>query len=123
MVRDTVWRAMWLALGLGGCTANIADVPAWTANGTPPPGAPGAAAAGSGTPGAVGRGQAAGGSGAPAANGGPVAPGSCDSLRLSARAVMVVPRQYVNVLKDLIGPTAVSDQDAAASSEFAFDTV
>lgn len=47
----------------------------------------------------------------------------CDGGRLGARAVMVTPRQYVNVLRDLIGPTAVSEQDAGNSNEFSFDTV
>lgn len=36
---------------------------------------------------------------------------------------MVTPRQYVNVLRDLMGPTAVSEQDAANNNEFNFDTV
>lgn len=36
---------------------------------------------------------------------------------------MVTPRQYVNVLRDLMGPTAVSEQDASNNSEFSFDTV
>jgi hypothetical protein len=47
----------------------------------------------------------------------------CDGGRLGARAVMVSPRQYVNVLRDLMGPTAVSEQDAGNNSEFSFDTV
>jgi hypothetical protein len=48
---------------------------------------------------------------------------SCDSGRLGARAVMTTPRQYVNVLRDLMGPMAVSEQDASTNSEFVFDTV
>jgi hypothetical protein len=36
---------------------------------------------------------------------------------------MLSPRQYVNVLKDLLGPMAVSDQDVATNSEFSFDNI
>ncbi|HET8938271.1 MAG TPA: DUF1592 domain-containing protein, partial [Polyangiales bacterium] len=83
------------------------------------PGASGAA--GATAAGASGSGAPVTGSGAPGATG---ANGmSCDSGRLEARAVMVTPRQYVNVLRDLMGMTAVSDADAATNSEFNFDTV
>jgi len=100
---------------LAGCTANIMDSDArpWTATdvqGRPVPGvgvqgAAGSAALGSGAPGATAAGSSA-----------PAAAGSCDTERLGARAVLLAPRQYVNVLRDVLGPKVVSDQDAAASS-------
>jgi hypothetical protein len=75
--------------------------------------APGVPGAGTGAPSAAGN----------AAPGTPGAAMACDSGRLGARAVMFTPRQYVNVLRDLMGPTAVSEQDANNNSEFSFDTV
>jgi Protein of unknown function (DUF1592)/Protein of unknown function (DUF1588)/Protein of unknown function (DUF1595) len=53
----------------------------------------------------------------------PPASGACSDARVEPRAVLVAPRQYVNMLRDLIGQTAVSEQDAAASSELLFDTI
>jgi Protein of unknown function (DUF1592)/Protein of unknown function (DUF1588)/Protein of unknown function (DUF1595) len=67
--------------------------------------------------------------GAPGAAGtGAVAPSmpaadSCGNARIEPRAVLVPPRQYVNLLRDLVGPTAVSDQDATASSELEIETI
>jgi hypothetical protein len=108
---------------LVGCAANSTDSLPWTATdaqGRPVPGFSVQGAAGSaavpGLPGAPG--AVAAGSSAPT-----VAAGSCDTERLGARAVLLAPRQYVNVLRDVLGPKAVSDQDAAASSELVFDTV
>ena len=107
---------------LAGCTAVITDeaLP-WTAvdpQGRPVPGV-------NVTTGAGAAGSAASPGSKPASSGSasPAAAGSCDTERLSARAVLVAPRQYVNVLRDLLGPMAVSEQDAATSSELIFDTV
>ena len=110
-------------VALAGCEAKIiSDAAPWTATdvqGRPVPGvsvqgAAGSAAAPSVTGGAT--------TAAPGSPGSPAA-GSCDTERLGARAVLPAPRQYVNVLRDLLGPKAVSDQDAAASAEFLFDIV
>jgi len=67
----------------------------------------------------------AGGPGAPGTgtNGGPGAANSCETGRIGGRAVPLAPRQYVNVLRDVVGASAVSDNDAAASGDFVFDTV
>jgi hypothetical protein len=51
------------------------------------------------------------------------APRACAEGRIEPRAVLVAPRQYVNMLHDVIGTDAVTEQDATASSELLFDTV
>jgi hypothetical protein len=64
---------------------------------------------------------AAAGSGA--ATSPPAAADGCGSARIEPRAVLLPPRQYVNVLRDLLGTAAVTDADAAASSELIIETV
>lgn len=114
---------------LSGCTAEV-STDASQGPGTAGPGiANGVVGVTPGLPGAAGAtaAGAAGGAAPTTAGGAPGATGangmSCDSGRLEARAVMITPRQYVNVLRDLMGTTAVSDADAATNSEFNFDTV
>jgi hypothetical protein len=41
----------------------------------------------------------------------------CAGARIPPRALLVAPRQYVNVLRDLLGPSAVSEQDADAEDK------
>ncbi|HKP63535.1 MAG TPA: DUF1592 domain-containing protein, partial [Polyangiales bacterium] len=53
----------------------------------------------------------------------PPAADSCGNSRVEPRAVLVAPRQYVNVLRDMLGATSVSDADAAASSELNIETI
>ncbi|HKU42163.1 MAG TPA: DUF1592 domain-containing protein, partial [Polyangiales bacterium] len=47
----------------------------------------------------------------------------CSTARVEPRAVLMPPRQYVNVLRDLLGQAAVSEADAAASSELVVETI
>jgi hypothetical protein len=119
------WAVAAVGLALIGCSGG--DV------GDPTPGfaGPSALAGTSATPGLTpGVAAGAGGVGAPGAGGAtaptptdPADPGACRDGRVEPRAVLIAPRQYVNMLRDVIGPTAVSDQDAAASSELVFETV
>src|SRR6185312_6830389 len=129
--RRTLYLAS-LVAALSGCTAEITTQPSQF--GTSPDGVaaatPNGALPGVGSPGAAGAaapGSTQGATGAPGATGASTAPGAtaagCDGARLPARAVMVSPRQYVNVLKDLMGPTAVSDQHVATNSKFTFNNV
>lgn len=49
-----------------------------------------------------------------------VAPGTattCKEALVAPRAMMVAPRQYVQILRDLLGPTAVSQNDADADDK------
>jgi hypothetical protein len=48
---------------------------------------------------------------------------SCGDARVEPRAVLVAPRQYVNSLRDMLGATAVSEQDATASAELVVETI
>jgi hypothetical protein len=47
----------------------------------------------------------------------------CDSALVAPRAVLISPRQYVRVLRDLLGETAVSEADATADAKLEFDQV
>jgi hypothetical protein len=73
--------------------------------------------------GAPGPGVGTAGSGAQTPTTDPSKPSACGDGRIEPRAVLVAPRQYVNLLRDVIGATSVSDQDATASSELIFETV
>src|SRR5689334_688220 len=68
----------------------------------PPGSAPGGGNAGAGAPGTAG--QPPGG-----ANAGAPAPGSCGRQIEPARAVLLTPLQYAHALRDLLGPTALTD--------------
>lgn len=81
------------------------------------------AASGSGAPGSGAAPGASGSSGNTPSGGGTDEPNECASGRIEARAVLASPRQYVNVLRDIVGMTAVSETDAAESGELVFDTV
>ena len=47
----------------------------------------------------------------------------CQDALIAPRAVLMTPRQYQNVLRDLLGPTAVSDADLAADAKLEFELV
>lgn len=106
---------------LAGCTAQSSEALPWTATDAQGNAVPGVSIAPRNT-GAAGAAAALPGVSATGSQSAAAA-GSCDTERLGARAVLLAPRQYVNVLRDLLGPRAVSDQDASASSELVFDTV
>lgn len=63
--------------------------------------------------------------------GGPQQPGAipantddaCAIPYAAPRAVLLTPRQYVNVLKDVVGPDAVTKEDATSDDKLEFDTV
>jgi len=119
------WAVAAVGLTLIGCsggsvgdpTSAFAGAAAFAGTGGTPGVAPGITA-GAGVVGSPG----AGGTGAvtPAD---PANPAVCGEGRVEPRAVLVAPRQFVNMLRDVIGPTSVTDQDATASSELIFETV
>ena len=81
-----------------------------------------------GQPGADGTaGLPAGGSGPAAAGtggGGPEPPvDTCAGALPTARVVLSTPRQYARALRDMLGETAVSDDDFAASDDIEVDVV
>lgn len=56
----------------------------------------------------------------------PVNPGNPDGCGISyapPRAVLLTPRQYVNLLKDVVGEQAVGKEDAASDDKLEFETV
>src|SRR5262245_50925847 len=118
-----------LLLGLAACSGDVgpeglgvtAGGPASGFGGSGPVGAAASPAVpGGGGPAVTG---GASGSGVVTPAGKPGAASSCGDARVEPRAVLVPPRQYVNVLRDLLGQTAVTDQDAAASSDLVIETV
>ncbi len=109
-----------------GCSGGDVGDPAGfagTSGGPFVPGAAGGAAAAPAVPpsGTAG-GAAPGGAGGPPGQA-PTGPAACSDARVEPRAVLVAPRQYVNLLRDLVGATAVSEQDATASSELVVETI
>lgn len=116
-------RGAWLLLCLSACSEGALDPAAFPTSQAGAPATPfdpanPLATGGTAAPGSPGS-MAAAGAAAPTAT----VPEGCEAPNLEARAVLMAPRQYVNVLRDVIGPTAVSEQDAAASGELLFDTV
>jgi hypothetical protein len=122
-VRRGLIRLCWW-VALAGCSGSIDE----DLNRPPgiTPGAPGSATpVAGGQPGATLPPPGVGGQ--PAPGGTTTTPGgaplACADERVEPRAVLVPPRQYVNLLQDVVGPQAVSAEDAAASAELLFDTV
>lgn len=106
---------------LGACSQGSIGDPAGSFAGGPAiPGAPGAS--GVASSGASGAGVTGAGTGAQTPTTDPNL-AACGDGRIEPRAVLVAPRQYVNLLRDVIGATAVRDQDATASSELVFETI
>jgi hypothetical protein len=96
---------LFCALSIGACTGTT-DGPQGPYSLVP--GAPGSSAVAGG----IGGGAQAGGAAGGAAGGGPSAPGACGA-RLPPRLVLLSDYQHLNSLKALLGPTAISETDAA----------
>jgi hypothetical protein len=118
------WLAAWVLVQCAGCTGDVKDdgsnviVPGQMGSGNGPNGS--GPNGGSGGASSQAGGNGTGGTGTPGTdtNGNP-----CTVAPLAARAVLITPRQYVNALRDLVGQTAVSDEDAATDGNLDFDIV
>lgn len=104
------------AVGSLACTGGIEDAkPSFTTPGAvgQQPGSP--SAGGGGTAGTAGQGGGGNQDGA--------GPGSCDGSLPPARAVLLTTRTYVNALRDLLGPDAISEEAAASAPEIEVEVV
>ncbi|MET0385993.1 MAG: DUF1592 domain-containing protein, partial [Polyangiales bacterium] len=113
---------------MGACSGaiDIDGAQPWSATGTPgsaPAGVNGTPAPGTNGPGVPPGAAAGSGASAPTTPGGVAGGDTCQDGRLAGRAVMLAPRQYVNVLRDILGPEAVSEDDAATTGELVFETI
>lgn len=118
------WLAAWIAIQCAACSGNVHDgdsnviIPGVTGNG-----APGAKGSGPNGGGSGGAGSQPGGNGTAGTPGTDMSGNPCTVTPLAARAVLITPRQYVNTLRDLVGQTAVSDDDAVTDGTLDFDIV